>query len=180
MPLFCFWLRRQLSPYVDGALSDRRARGVARHLRKCVGCRGEVSRLERLQSLVRETFLTVPEPDWGGFWDGVRHRILADSERRGTRWGLWWPGRLYPRLAVGGAVAGLLLVGGVLWQSGIQEPLHSPSGVVVSAVETPDPNRSVMLFSSPEDEMTVIWVFGPERLPDELWLWLPDLGEEHV
>lgn len=166
----CFWVRRRLSPYVDGGLSGRPARAIANHLRRCPGCREAASRLERMRALVQETFSGGPEPDWSGFWEGVRRRIALEPEPRATRWGLWWPSRVRPRLALGGAVAGLLLLlGGVLWQSAIQEE-SVPSGVVVSAVETSDPNKSVMIFSSPEDEMTVIWILGPEQPPDESWL----------
>ena len=33
--------------------------------------------------------------------------------------------------------------------------------VMVQDVSTDDPNRSVMVYSSPDDDVTVIWVFNP-------------------
>ena len=38
--------------------------------------------------------------------------------------------------------------------------LVGPIGVVVNTVETAHPDGNLMVFSSPEDDMTVIWVFG--------------------
>jgi hypothetical protein len=33
--------------------------------------------------------------------------------------------------------------------------------VVVQDVSSADPDRSVMVYSSPDDDVTVIWVFNP-------------------
>jgi hypothetical protein len=38
--------------------------------------------------------------------------------------------------------------------------------VVVQDVSSADPNRSVMVYSSPDDDVTVIWIFNPGE-PDE-------------
>jgi len=38
--------------------------------------------------------------------------------------------------------------------------------VQVQDVSTSDPNRSVMVYSNPDDDVTVIWVFNPSE-PDE-------------
>lgn len=166
----CLWMKRQLPPYLQGALSPERARKVAHHLDGCVECQREVSRVERLIGLVRATLPTGPDPDWTGFWDGVRHRILTERPRPWREaWGRWlsWPISGYPRLALGGALAGVLLLAVVLWRSGPQEMAVVPPGVVVSAVETAHPDGSVLVFSSPEDEMTVIWVFGLDQPADQ-------------
>lgn len=158
--LKCFWMRRRLAPYLDGALSGPEAGAVAAHLQTCAGCQGEASGLERLKGLVGSTLLSAPDPDWSGFWGGVRHRILTERPRR-EGWGL------YPRLALGGALAGLLLMAAALWPRGPQEiPILRP-GVVVNAVETAQPEGNLMVFTNPEDEMTVIWVFGLDQPGDQ-------------
>jgi hypothetical protein len=38
--------------------------------------------------------------------------------------------------------------------------------VQVQDVSTTDPSRSVMVYSNPDDDVTVIWVFNPME-PDE-------------
>jgi len=86
------------------------------------------------------------------------------------------------RLALGSAVAAAALA--VLavfapWQrvgERFRAPVvHSPSAVtsgppagasiqqvVIQSVETADPQSSVMVFTSPESDVTVVWVFGLE------------------
>lgn len=41
------------------------------------------------------------------------------------------------------------------------------SGVVVQALEVSSPHSSVMVFSPPQEEMTVIWVFGLDTMKDQ-------------
>ena len=165
----CLRVRRQLTPYLGKALSPARESGVARHLRECAGCRREASRLEGLVALLGASLPAAPDPDWSDFWPGVRARIVTGDHaalREGWWWRLWHQPGWYPRLALGGGLAGLLLAATVLWQSGYQQLPALPLGVVVSALETPDPNGNVMVFSSPADEMTVVWVFGLDRAAD--------------
>lgn len=174
--LRCLWITRLVSSYRDGALSERRARAVEHHLKSCDHCRREDARLERLATLLRGTFPEAPEPDWSGFWTGIRTRIVVTPRRTWrealAQW-VWWPAGRYPRVALGGALAGFLLLASVLWQYGLQERPLFPPGVVVSAVEALHPNGSVMVFASPEDEMTVIWVFGLDQPADQSQLRRP-------
>ncbi len=163
--LRCFWMRGRLAAYVDGALSAKQAEAVAAHLQGCVGCGQEAARLERLGELVRAT-LSVSDPGWSGFWDGVRRRILTErpSPWREAWWtGFWQQIGGHRRLAVGGALAGLLLLAATLWPRGLQETLILPSAVVVNALEVAQPEGNLMVFTSPEDEMTVLWVFGDDQ-----------------
>lgn len=39
--------------------------------------------------------------------------------------------------------------------------------VTVQDVGTPDPDRSVMVYSTPDHALTVIWLFSPEAAADE-------------
>ena len=163
--LRCFWMRGRLAAYLDGALSAKHAEAVAAHLQGCVGCGQEAARLERLREIVRTTLL-VPDPDWSGFWDSVRRRILAERPspwREAWRIGFWRQISGHRRLAMGGALAGLLLLAAALWPRGPQETPILPPAVVVNALETAQPEGNLMVFTSPEDEMTVIWVFGLDQ-----------------
>lgn len=173
--LRCFWMRRRLPAMLGGALSGQPAAALAAHLERCQGCRQEVGRLERLRELVRATLPAAPEPDWSGFWDGVRRRILAESPRPWAEpwWaGLWREAGGHRRWALGGALAGLLLVSLALWPREPREPpvvVHPPT-VVVNSLETARPEGNLVVFTNPEDEMTVIWVFGLDQPGEESWI----------
>jgi hypothetical protein len=55
----------------------------------------------------------------------------------------------------------------VLWPSApVTVPRAAAAPVVVQDVSTTDPNRSVMVYSNPDDDVTVIWVFNPEEQDD--------------
>jgi hypothetical protein len=170
VPLTCFWTKRRLAPYLDGALSPGLAPKVEGHLQGCAGCRREASRLERQRGLLRGDLGVVPDPDWSEFWGGIRRRILTERARPWREaWGegLWRPVSWYPRLALGGALAGAVVLAAMLWQSGPPQTLVPFAGVVVSAVETAHPDGNLVVFSSPEEEMTVIWVFGLDQPADQ-------------
>ena len=64
-----------------------------------------------------------------------------------------------PRLAFGGALAAVALVSLTLWQ--VYYPAVAPEGaVIVRSARTEAPGGSVMVYSPPERDMAVIWVFG--------------------
>lgn len=194
----CLWIRRRIGPYLDRALPESRARGVARHVSGCAGCRQWVQRHERLTALLRGVAAETTEPNWSGFWPGLRTRILSASPLGGGRptHPRWvpralpgWPRPWLPRLAVGSAMAAILLVGLFFWRS--DEPVEPQiPGVVVRALEMSHPNTSVMVFSAPEHEMTVIWVFGLDPAADqsrrrseearEAWHWPPSSARSWV
>lgn len=162
MMLRCLWIRRRVGPYLDRALPAHQAPGVARHLTGCAGCREWARRQERLAALVRGVARELAEPNWTGFWSGIRTRILTESpvaDRSPWRARPAWPLGWFPRLALGSAVAGILFLGLVLWRSDERAELLAP-GIVVRALEVANPDTSVMVFATPEQEMTVIWVFG--------------------
>lgn len=165
--LTCFRTRRRIGAFLDEALPEGRARALVSHLSACAECRGEAARLKRLRSLLRAALRPEPEPDWSSFWPSVLKRLSAEPSRPLTQEPWWHPVWSRPRLALGGALAGLLLLTAALWQSGLWQSGHDLSPwVIVRSVESVQPNSSVMVFSSADSEMTMIWVFGLEKGDD--------------
>jgi anti-sigma factor RsiW len=144
---------------------------AARHAAQCPGCGREVERLRRIRSLLRNAAADVPDPDWTGFWPAVRVRIAQEAPRpvRDAWWLPYWkPVWGHPRVAMSGLVISTLAIALVFWPS-----VHAPVSRAVAApvevqdVSTPDPNRSVMVFSNPDDDVTVIWVFNPSEQDEQ-------------
>jgi anti-sigma factor RsiW len=178
----CWLIRRRLGAYQDGELSSAARARTAGHLARCAGCAGEVRALERLGAALA---LEAPDPGdavWDTFWPQVRARMAAAGPaddaalpRPAWSWGSLLGDR---RLAFGSALAAGALAVVVLapWQQPEQPltpvapvvtvvpaPPAQDSDVVVQSVETADPQSSVMVFSNPDAEVTVVWVFGLER-----------------
>ena len=67
-------------------------------------------------------------------------------------------------------MAGVLAAVLLLWPLPGREgrvPLAWAGPVVVQDVGTPDPERSVMVYSSPDQALTVIWLFSSEAASEE-------------
>jgi anti-sigma factor RsiW len=158
--LGCLWNRPRLERLVDGALGPRAGRATASHAARCPRCGGLVEQLTRLRLLIRSSAPEVADPDWAAFWPAVRVRIASEAPRPAREsWWLpfWKPVWGHPRVALGSLMVSTLVVALVLWPSA-QLTLAAP--VVVQDVSSADPNRSVMVYSSPDDDVTVIWVFN--------------------
>ena len=115
-----------------------------------------------MRSLVIASSRGVGEPDWSGFWPGVQARILREAPRpvpvpvHDPWWlPLWRPFWGHPRLSLGGALAAGLLV--ALSLGSVPEP-DEPGAVIVQDVSTPDPGKSVMVYSIAGQPGTVIWL----------------------
>lgn len=153
--LICYRTRRRLGAYLDGALSERDRTATGVHLAGCARCQGEVALLQRLHDRLRAGLSVAAPTDWTGFWPGI---VRGIEERRRpvavpTRiWPVW-----RPRLAFGGAVAALLVASLTLWQMWI--PGAPAPIVVVSAAQTEIPDTSLMVYSPPEKDLAVIWIF---------------------
>jgi anti-sigma factor RsiW len=161
--LGCLWNRPRLERLVDGALGPRAGRAAAGHAARCPRCGGEVARLTRLRLLVGNSAPDVADPDWAGFWPAVRLRIGSEAPRpvRESWWlPLWKPVWGHPRVALGSLMVSSLAATLVLWP-GTQVTTPLTARVVVQDVSSADPDSSVMVYSSPDDEMTVIWIFNP-------------------
>ena len=158
--LTCLRTRRRIGAYLDGALEGTRAETLVRHLAGCTACQREADGLRRLRTLLQRTLSPAggpAEPDWTGFWPGIA-RGIEDARRRAPA-----PAasrvRLRPRWALGGALVAALLVSVTLWQA-TQAPPVLEAPVIVSAAHTDHPQGSVMVYHTPERDMTVVWVFG--------------------
>jgi hypothetical protein len=131
----------------------------------------EVDRQTRLQRLVKSTLPEVHEPDWAGFWPSIQSRIAREAPRaiRDPWWlPLWKPFWGHPRLAFGSALAAGLVLTLSIWQVGDQQASIAWAGpAVVQDVSAPDPDQSVMVYSSPDQALTVIWLFGAGASSDE-------------
>ncbi len=136
----------------------------------CRRCGPEVERLRRLRALTQESQAELADPDWSGFWPAVRMRIATEAPQpvRESWWlPLWKPVWGHPRMALGGLVVSGLALALVIWPSTQVTTPTMAAPVVVQDVSTADPNRSVMVYSSPDDDVTVIWVFHPTEQDEQ-------------
>jgi hypothetical protein len=111
---------------------------------------------------VRSTLPPV-EPDWTGFWQGVVRGIEDRRDARPVRVERsWWQRAWAPRWALGGALAAALLVSIGVWQWTPGPPM-ADAGVLVTSATTDDPRGTVMVYSTPEQDVAVVWVFGLDK-----------------
>jgi anti-sigma factor RsiW len=167
--LGCLWSRPSLERLVDGALGPRMTRMAASHTSRCGECRAEADRLRRLRALVQSAEMPLADPDWAAFWPAVRQRIAAERPApvRDAWWLPYWkPVWGHPRVALGGLVVSSLAAALVLWPSP-ETTKAAMAAVQVQDVSTTDPDRSVMVYSNPDDDVTVIWVFNPSEQDDQ-------------
>lgn len=158
--LTCYLVRRRLGAYLDGALPEGRARTAAAHLAGCPACQGEVDALRRLRAALQRT-RAVAEPDWTGFWPGVVRGIQDRREAAPVAAAAPRPVWRRPRWAFGGALAAAVLISLTIPRI-LTGPPSPESPIIVSSAATEHPGGSVMVYSTPEKDVTVVWVFGLE------------------
>ena len=183
MTPYCWLIRRRLGAYQDGELSAGARSRVGQHIRGCGPCRLQLEALGRLRTALTLDAVDPSEAIWTAFWPQVRARIAAPAPARSGAWERTWGGvRVRPRLGLapalaGGALAVLAVV--APWQ---RAPQQTPSPgsvgggvetvgvqpaaldhVVIQSIETDDPDIPVMVYASPESDVTVLWVFGLPR-----------------
>ena len=165
--LGCLWSRPRLERLVDGALGPRAGRWTTSHAARCARCGDEVEQLTRIRLLVRSAAPDVADPEWTGFWPAVRVRIASEAPRpvRESWWLPYWkPVWGHPRVALGSLMVSSLALGLMLWPGA---PVNLAAPVTVQEVSSADPDRSVMVYSSPDDGVTVIWVFNPAEQDEQ-------------
>ena len=183
MTSFCWLIRRRLSGYRDDELSPGARRQVDAHLGRCEPCSRELAALNRLNTALALDVADPPEAVWTAFWPQVRERIAVPEARpEPIRRSLWGPAMARPRLGFAPALAAAALAVLAIvapWQraphespapapavTGPELASSQPTGldqVVIQSVETEDPDVPVMVYASPESDMTVLWVFGLPR-----------------
>lgn len=161
--LTCYRTRKRIGAWLDEALDTEAARATATHVAACEGCAREAEELRRLCGFLRRT-LTPAQPDWTGFWQGVVRGIEdqkaarpAPARRR------WWQQAWRPRWALGSALAAALLVTLGFWQWTPTGLTPAQAGVMVTSARTEDPRGTVMVYSTPEQDVAVVWVFGLDQ-----------------
>lgn len=152
--LTCYFTRRRLDAWLDGALDEGAAGRVSAHASTCARCQSEVVALGRLRSLLRDT-LQPAEPDWTGFWQGVVRGVEDSRLARPARSAPAWR---RPRWALSAVAAAFILSVGI-WQF-TPGPAPVEAGVHVSSAHTDDPRATVMVYSTPEQDVAVVWVVG--------------------
>ena len=187
MGFFCWLTRRRLGAYHDGELGGGARSRVEAHLTTCPGCSAESGALTRLQAALADHGPEPSEAVWAAFWPQVRMRLAAAAAPESSRRDSWTLAPAGPRYLLSSALAAAALaVIAVLapWQ---RLEHHAPAGgpgspalvaavipgsdalgqpsppLLVQSVETADPESSVMVYASPESDLTVVWVFGLER-----------------
>ena len=108
--------------------------------------------------MLRENSPSPARPDWTGFWEGVRRGVEAPRVEVRAR-----PRRLRPRLVVGTAAALAVGASVIFWQIP-RTPLTSQAvaAVTVNSADTHRPGGTVMIYSPPERDLAVVWVFAED------------------
>ncbi|OLB37207.1 MAG: hypothetical protein AUI04_17075 [Candidatus Rokubacteria bacterium 13_2_20CM_2_64_8] len=162
--LTCFRTRRRLGAYLDGALEPGATRTAVAHVAGCARCQAEVDALHRLRSSLRETLSVALPADWTGFWPGVVRGIERERQAAAAPARQSWQGRRgfrHPRVAFGSALAAAAIGAFTLWQ--VMAPTPAPAEpVVVHAAASEHPGASVMVYSPPERDLAVVWVFDSD------------------
>jgi anti-sigma factor RsiW len=160
--LTCYRTRRRIGAYLDGALDQAMARSAAAHLASCGSCQREADELRRLRGLLRRN-LAPAAPDWTGFWQGVVRGIEDQRNARPVPAKRpWWHLARRPSWALGGALTAALLLSIGVWQWTPGSRL-TDAGVLVTSASTDDPRGTVMVYSNPEQDVAVVWVFGLDK-----------------
>jgi hypothetical protein len=159
--LTCYFARRKISAYLDGALGELASRTTAGHLRSCARCQEEADGLRKVRSLL-QSVASPAEPDWTGFWQGI---VRGIEDRGHAKPAIQAPARRWrwtPALAVSGglaaaALAAVLVASPWTWYGAAPEVAFT----TVNSANTEYPGGT-MVYASPDREVNVVWVFDEE------------------
>jgi len=160
--LTCYRTRRRLGAYLDGALDQETASSTAAHLTSCAVCQREAGELKRLHGLLVRNLTPAGPTDWTGFFQGVvrgieDQRVARPAPAPARR--SWLPAVMGHRWAFGGGLVAAVLLSLGVWQYSIGVR-PSEAGVLVTSAHTDDPRGTVMVYSTPEQDVAVVWVVG--------------------
>jgi anti-sigma factor RsiW len=156
--LICYRTRRRIGAYLDEALGDRDAARAAAHIATCSRCHAELESFRRLATMLRHTMPAPTLPEWTGFWEGVRRGIETPRAPVAVVRPRW-----RPRLVVGAAAAVAVLISAVLWQvPRLPFTSEAVAAISVNSADTDHPGGTVMIYSPPERDLAVVWVFAED------------------
>src|SRR5215475_6717666 len=181
--IICRFIQKRLDAFQDGELPPAARTRTEAHLARCPTCAGELAALGRLRAALATPVVEPSDAVWDTFWPQVRARIATAPPEEAPVRPVPWLSPIAPwRFAIGSALAAAvaLLVLFAPWQREAGPPpvarevppVETPKGplptqvaraAVVESVETGDPQSSVMVYTNPDAEMTVVWVFGLEQ-----------------
>jgi len=105
MEMLCYRVRKKLIPFIEGALDNRQAEAIEKHISRCERCAAEAKAIKSAYSAFRgaRTPAAEPAPD---LWEKIEQKILAEAgQKQAYSTGSIW------RLAGATAAAALLLAG---------------------------------------------------------------------
>ena len=163
----------RLGAYVDGELGVGKRRLMETHVPSCRRCSAELQRLQTLQEQLRQGLaVSLPDQEADLFWQNVERKI---QEAKVPRW--WMSDRIrelfrsHPRLLWGsagvlGAIVLMFAADLVLRPSPPPPaPLALTGASMMTVVESVEggPNSSVVLLSTPDQPIKIIWVLEREK-----------------
>jgi anti-sigma factor RsiW len=164
---------RRFDTFLDGEMDAHSLRAMALHASHCAACGRDLETSENLQELILDTVEgEVDRLDTSTLWSKIEARLEPPRlpVRARLREFLRGWNRPLPVLALGGALAALLLV--LLWPSTPVPRGSSATSLAVAdnraQIERIESNRShVAVWSEPSGHTTAIWVasYEPEETP---------------
>lgn len=156
--LTCYRTRRRIGAYLDGALDERQAAQAGAHIATCARCQAELDGLRRLSAMLRRGLRAPVPTQWTGFWEGVRRGIEAPRREPAVRTRPAW--RWRPGFAVGAVAMLVLAVSVAVWQMPRGAVTTGGTGMIsVTSADTDDPRSTVMVYTPPERDLAVVWLF---------------------
>jgi anti-sigma factor RsiW len=155
----CANIQERLGAWLDGELNPAEGERVELHLKQCPVCVGEKSRIERLDSALKNTLeaeaATVP---FAPFWAGVHARIVEERSWQ-VRVVDWFRLTLTPPRLAWAIPAVIVLLLGVLSLERFVPGLGFGQTNLASVESIDGHGMNVALLRESQTKTTVIWLF---------------------